>query len=249
MNPIQLMYINETSMTKSEEKIMHYIIDNLETVKDLPIIELAELTETSRSVLLRFCQKIGFKGYSDFRYALMQHIESPTPIHNIEKSVATIYSETLSRLDDTIDSDEIKKMISFFNSSHKVKIFGYAETGLSAQHFSQRLLDIKYDAEAVVSINTFFGKIDVSTEKDVLVFFSLSATTDVIKSAILYATKLGKRTVLITQNTLTNLREEVDCFITLPFHDYSGHEFTLDSQLILLGFCGVFINEIVSANR
>lgn len=249
MNPIQLMYINETSMTKSEEKIMHYIVDNLETVKDLPIIELAELTETSRSVLLRFCQKIGFKGYSDFRYALMQHIESPTPIINEEKSVATIYSETIGRLDETIDSDEVAKMISLFQSSHKVKIFGYAETGLSAQHFSQRLLAINYDAEAVVSINTFIGKIDVSSENDVLVFFSLSATTDVIKSAILHATELGKKTILITQNTLTNLREKVDCFITLPFHEYSGHEFILDSQLVLLGFCGIFINEIVSTKQ
>ena len=233
-------------MTKSEEKIMHYIIDNIESVKDLTIVELAELTETSRSVLLRFCQKIGFKGYSDFRYALLQHIESPTPLENEKKSVATIYSETLARLDETIDSDELKKMINLFKSSDNIKIFGYAETGLSAQHFSQRLLDIHYDAEAVVSINTFIGKIDVSSENDLIVFFSLSATTDVMKSAIEHATSLGKKTVLVTQNTLTNLRDKVDCFISLPFHDYRGHDYVLDSQVVLLGFCGVFVNELVA---
>ena len=245
MDPIQLMRINETNMTKSEIRIMHYVIDNLEEIKNTSMEKIAEYTDTSRSALLRFSRKLGYQGYSQFKYAISQYLLEPvlnTKNDKSPKTIAEIYSDTITRLDVTVDINQLENMKNLFQNANKIKVFGHAETGLSSIHFCQRLLDIGYDAEAVMNINSYQGKVEISNDKDVFVFFTLSANTDVIKTAMNRAIELNRKIVLVTQNGLSPVRGLVDCFIQLPFHEYNGHDFLLDSQIVLLGFSGMFIN-------
>lgn len=247
MNPIQLMKINETNMTPSEMKIMEYLISNLDDIQSYPMVDVASRAETSRSALLRFCQKLGYDGYSQFKYAVTQYLSSPSSTVNTakeSKSIAAIYSETILKLDETIDLNSLQELKTLFKEANKIKVFGYAETGLTATHFCQRLLDINYDAQPISSVSTITANIDVASEEDLLIFFTLSGNTSIIKNAIAHARSLNRKIVLVTQNDMTPMRQDADCFILLPFHDYENHDFILDSQIILHGFIGIFINYI-----
>ncbi|MGX7350018.1 MurR/RpiR family transcriptional regulator [Dolosicoccus paucivorans] len=59
-------------LTDNEKDIFDYILRNDHLVSDMSIQELADNVFTSKSSVLRFTQKIGFSGYSEFKYFLNQ---------------------------------------------------------------------------------------------------------------------------------------------------------------------------------
>ena len=74
-----------------EMEIYNYINMNLDKVVYMRIRELAKATFVSTSTILRFCQKFGCRGYSDFRVRLLDYQKSIKEnnklIHQIDQKV------------------------------------------------------------------------------------------------------------------------------------------------------------------
>lgn len=245
MNPIFLMQVNKTNMTKSELVIMNYTLKNLEKVSDLTINDFADNLKMSKSAISRFCKKIGYSGYSQFKYDIRRHlneIENEVDEKNSKHTVASIYSNTIKKIDETVSIDIMTKLKSKILESNKIKIFGFSETGLSAQFFSFRLTDHGFDAEAITHPSFFRKKVSLSKKDDILIFFSLSANSDYIKKALQITLENGIPTALVTQNIASKFKDEVDYFLELPFFEDNPDDLLLDSQVILQTFCLTFLN-------
>lgn len=65
-----------TQLNENELSIVSYVLQQKEAVQDMSITELASACHTSRSSILRLVQKIGFNGFTDFKYSLRQSVES-----------------------------------------------------------------------------------------------------------------------------------------------------------------------------
>lgn len=62
-------YVNYAST--AESNLAHYITEDPQAVIGKSIHELARLTYTSPSTIVRFCRKMGFQGYREFQQGLM----------------------------------------------------------------------------------------------------------------------------------------------------------------------------------
>lgn len=247
MDPITLMKINITNFTKSELKIMEYSIQNLSLVSTLSIIEFATAINTSKSAVSRFCQKLGYSGYSQFKYEVKQYSsknKNQIAKQNVESSVASVYASTILKLNKTLNALEMDKFKSLLLNARRAKVFGVSETGLTADYFEYRLAAHGYDIEAITQSNLFEQKVLISRSTDVLVFFSLSANTEIIKSSIELAIQNNIPTVLVTQNSMSQFKNRVQSFLLLPYFDLIDDELLLDSQVVLHAFCSIFINHL-----
>jgi len=63
-------------LNENELSIISYVLQQKEMVQDMSITDLASACHTSRSSILRLVQKIGFNGFTDFKYSLRQSVES-----------------------------------------------------------------------------------------------------------------------------------------------------------------------------
>ena len=61
-------------LNENEKAIIEYIIKNKANCQEMTIIELAKETLTSKSSILRLTQKLGFSGYSEFKYSIRKDI-------------------------------------------------------------------------------------------------------------------------------------------------------------------------------
>ncbi|EEB36727.1 putative transcriptional regulator GlvR [Anaerococcus hydrogenalis DSM 7454] len=68
----ELIKKNKEKFTQTDLAIADFLMDNKNDELDLSINELAKKCLTSRTSILRFTQKIGFGGYSEFKYFLKQ---------------------------------------------------------------------------------------------------------------------------------------------------------------------------------
>jgi len=66
--------INEhyENLNENDQHIAKYILEHEKECQKLSIVQLAQATLTSKSSVLRFTQKLGFSGYSEFKYSLKQ---------------------------------------------------------------------------------------------------------------------------------------------------------------------------------
>ena len=82
-------------LTNSEQKIASCVLDDEEEVYNLSIQDLAKKCNTSPSSIVRFCKKMGFEGFQDFK------IELAKGISDSKKSQNIVYEDV--RVDDTIE--------------------------------------------------------------------------------------------------------------------------------------------------
>lgn len=73
---------NKEKFTQTDLLIIDFIINNKDKKLDLSINELAKKCLTSRTSILRFSKKLGFDGYSEFKY----FINKKEDIEKIEKN-------------------------------------------------------------------------------------------------------------------------------------------------------------------
>ena len=90
--------INEhfNELNENEKAIIEYIIKNKANCQEMTIIELAKETLTSKSSILRLTQKLGFSGYSEFKYSIRNIF--PSRITSDRNTICTACrSKTLKR--------------------------------------------------------------------------------------------------------------------------------------------------------
>ena len=246
MNPKEHIRLHESEFTKSEKIIAEYVLKNFDSISSYPIQEVAKKCKVSKSALLRFCQKCGFRGYSEFRYEISRYVHSMVEIdENDDNSLSiylSLYMNRIQQLEQSINVKYVETIVKLIKEATKIKIYGIHETGLSAQYFSYRLCTLGIDSEALVNSSIMCEKATMSKPTDLNIFLSLSAETTVIKDAIQYAYESASHIILITQNNHHNFHNKIDKNIILPTFNNEDLHFFVDSQALVFITIDLIIN-------
>ena len=248
MNPLELIALHEPQFTKSDTKIKDYVLNNLDIISSYPITTVANKTGVSKSALLRFCQKLGYNGYSEFKYEVTKHLLSGTFYDpsgtKANQDIVTYYINCIQKLPDYISEDTYFLLCRLIKNASKIKVFGLHESGLSAQYLTYRLATLGIDSEPLVYSGSFSEKASFARETDLNIFISVSGITESILDASRTSFERGAKTVLITQNSKALLADQYDCFISIPSMDYAKNQLFLDSQAIFFITIDLIISKL-----
>ena len=141
--------------TKAEQEVVSYILDNPQKVTKLTIEQLATVTFSSNSSIVRVCKKVGTKGFSDFKIQLAREmssfvtdgvrVEADIPIEPgdhgeaIAKRIATLQYQALAEAYNGIDMEEIGRAAEMIDKSDIVYMYGKGESLLALSSFAADL--------------------------------------------------------------------------------------------------------------
>lgn len=253
MTPIEHIQLHKDEFTKSELIIMDYVLSNLDDISSYPIATIADKCKVSKSALLRFCQKCGFSGYSEFKYDVSRYLQSIVQLSEDDitktQTVIDLYTEQINQLPKKLDSKSLDSFSQLLINAKKIKIFGVHETALSAQYFCFRLASLGIDSEAVISPGIFDEKATMSDHKDLNIFLSLSAETNAIVEAIKCSSMSCCKTVLITQNDHHRFKNKTVLNFILPSFQLDKKYIFVDSQALVFITIDLFIRNMASHLR
>ena len=117
------------NLSQSELYILHYVYDHPDEVIDMSIQELAKAVAFSSATILRFCKKLNFSGFAEFKFALKQQNKE---IANLKKPISSM--DSITSLYDDIESTSLlikerylKEIIDLIDSNkesiYMVKVF------------------------------------------------------------------------------------------------------------------------------
>ena len=138
----------------NEREIIKFILNNPQDVTHMTIHELARVTYTSPSSVVRFCKKNGFSGYKDFNKSLLieistnsssrsEDIDEITKFDSIEEIIEKVTLKNIISLQDTgdiIDAQAINQAITHMHSARNICLFGIGSSYNVGRDFQQKLI-------------------------------------------------------------------------------------------------------------
>lgn len=174
------------SIPKKQKKLADYFLENLDAVPFLNIYEISEATQFSVASIVRFAQRLGFKGYSEFRAELMKSLQKnlkklemfqAIKIDELkEHTLVAIANQDIKNINETlqlINKETFDTVIDLILKSERVFTMGLGISYLLSQILSYQLNQVGIDSSFLRSdSSSFFDQILFITDRDLLIAFS-----------------------------------------------------------------------------
>lgn len=217
-----------SQLSPSELKIADYILACPEQVTCFSSQELARQAEVSQSSIVKFTQKIGFKGFTAFKLAVSEDLgrkhaiktEHVGDLYNgigrdddLETMAKKLAQEKINSIIETtqaLDSEALTRVLEAIDRAGRVQLVGIGSSALTAKDLWYKLLKIgvtalfAQDSHVQISIAQTLGPGDVQ-----LVISYSGASRDVLAAAEL-AKRNGATLIAVTSFRQTPLRQMAD---------------------------------------
>lgn len=200
-------------MTESEKKIAEYVLNNASEVYKLSANQLAVITETSASSVVRFSRTLGFEGFQQFKIALAK--DDSIAVDNgdyeydyidtndsIKEVIIKTSNKNIQSINDTVallDEKEIKNAVESIKNAKKICIFGVGESGIIGMDLQYKLIRIHKDVLMNLDSHTQISMAANLSEDDVAIGISYSGKTKEVYTALNKAKEKGAKCITITK--------------------------------------------------
>ena len=208
-------------LTQSEKQIADYIIEHLDEIKTITSHQLATLTSTGQSTIIRFSQKLGYGSFREFLADIsvikLEAVDDHDEI-TVEESTTETSRKVIAQykdiLDITINNNNeltIENIAKLLINTKKIIIFGVGSSNLFCDYLANQLIKLGLTCITSQSSHTIYSLIDQATPQETaLILLSESGeTADVIKSAEI-AKNCQIPIVVVTSNTKNTLHNYAD---------------------------------------
>lgn len=206
------------SFHASEAAIAHAVLDDPVSVAQMNITQLATASSTSVASVVRFSKAIGFKGYPEFRMALVSELSRiqfssderveldggitvSDTAEEIIRKISQADSRAIQATAERLDVDSFLATVDAWEKAKMIGIIGVASGGYVAMDLQLKLNRLGRNSIAWRDAHTALTSIAMLNRGDVLVAISHSGMTLDVVEVISEFKKRGVTIVLIT-NTL-----------------------------------------------
>lgn len=178
---ISKLLSNRKKLTELENQIINYIIEHPSTLEELTVKELAARVFASTATITRTCQKLGYSGFQEFRYQVLQYRKEKIRRTSSSSRAIIDYTDEIVKATITqlysIDETEARAMVKLLNSARRVEFFGQGRTFSYCQSLARDLTfrgiiaTARNDSDELRAVSKFL------TPEDVAIFISLSGET------------------------------------------------------------------------
>jgi DNA-binding MurR/RpiR family transcriptional regulator len=202
------------SFHASEVAIAEAILQNPDEAAGMNITQIADRSSTSVASIVRFCKTLGFKGYPEFRMALIgqlsRQVAQGTDLHldggitvddsaeEVIRKIAYADSLAIKTTAERLDVEVFTKTVDVWDLANTIGIIGFASSAYVAMDLQLKLNRLGKRSVAWSDLHTALTSISILKKGDVLVAISHSGTTLDIIDVITEFKEKGITVVLIT---------------------------------------------------
>ena len=185
---INLPLSDETiqSLSRHELDVLKYVYEHTESVLDLSIRELSERVSYSPATVLRFCKKLGYSGFAEFKYALraarresggQEAAPSPRPARSSDLMI-DLLSSNIQATAGLIQEEQLLRTFRFFDSPMPIYIWSPGGiTDTTGEYLERLLLSTgRQSVYRIESARLFSHLINTVGKDSLMVLISTSGT-------------------------------------------------------------------------
>lgn len=200
-------------LAQSDRKLADFILAQPDLARHLSSQQLASQSGVSQSSVVKFAQKLGFKGFPALKLALSEALASNAnphslPVHNqicgddplrlvgeklIKDNVAAMHASL-----DVNTEDKLLETVNLLRNARRIVLTGIGASGLVARNFSWKLMKIGLNAVSEQDMHALLATVQAMTQDDLLLAISYSGARREINLAADEMLRVGGKVVAIT---------------------------------------------------
>lgn len=265
--PLMTIRDNMESFTRGEQRIAQYFLDNPNSILDVTsITDLAQSMGSSNTSIIRFCQKLGYRGFAEFRFALrrelLQRGADSEPAEQAEgkdawpeaERLLDVYKRYIGLIPQFVSRDQVDELAGYIQAARRIVIWGINRTALSAQQLSYRLSRIGYFSKMTSDYVVMSDDAEILEENDLCIVFSMNGRGNRTSrtrsggygSGMDEAHAHGAHVALITMNKDLGLRQHADLAIVLPWISHENKSNFFEDQIVVYAFIELLLLRLSS---
>lgn len=228
MRCLQRITLNKDAFTPGERIIADYILAHPDKLKQCSSQELAGILNISQSSIVKFAQRLGFKGFTGLKLALIeewgqqskQNAESEQHLHNdinvhdtpsvIAEKLFRAKQQALRMTTDSVNLAQLENVVAEIKAARRVQIMGMGGSSLVAKDLAYKLMKIGYPVMNEMDSHVQMTVAQSLGEGDVQIVISYSGALKEIFIAAQAAQEKGAKIIAITSLQDSPLRKLAD---------------------------------------
>ncbi|MEH6395342.1 MurR/RpiR family transcriptional regulator [Pseudoalteromonas sp.] len=200
------------SLSSSEAKLADFTLNSANAIRNLSSVELAKVVGVSQSSVVKFSQKLGYKGFPAFKLAVIDALNDETSepkLHgkitltdSLEQIAEKLLSSKLAVLTETKNLNEaaaIEQAVSLLKSAKRILICGLGGSALVAKDFSYKLQKLGMPAIAEPDGHAQLAYVSTFAKGDLVIAISESGVTREIAEVVKQAKKNDSSVISVTK--------------------------------------------------
>ena len=204
--------------TSSESELAKYIIGNPDEISQLSINQIAKKIHISPATITRFCQKISFSGFNEFKHELKRYIDlrnKPAASSDIKEIdyFSNLYQNHLEIIETTFRNMtyfDIQQAITLLTEAERVHVYGIGNSGIAAQEFKWKFFRIGIQVESITDPHQAVMDAALSSGSSLVIGVSVSGKTKEVIDAVKIAKQQGASVLAITSDKSSELSQLAD---------------------------------------
>ncbi|NLG84898.1 MAG: MurR/RpiR family transcriptional regulator [Firmicutes bacterium] len=243
------------SLRPAERKVADYVLANAAAVVLLSSTELGERTGTSDATVVKFSQRLGFRGYQEFKIALAAEVsgQATAVFGEVERDddLAVIrdkvFAANLEALNDTrrvLDPAVLEKVVEAILAAPQVCFYGVGASGLVALDAQQKFMRIGLICHAYSDSHLQVTQAALLGRGDVAIGISHSGQTKDTVEVITLARANGAVTVALTNFPRSALATAADYTLLTSTRETAFRSGAIASRLAQLSVIDVLFTAV-----
>ena len=223
-------------MSAIERRIADFILENAQLLRDYSSQQLANALGISQSSVVKFCQKLSFKGYPDLKFSISEALaraehgealEAPATPDERKRTLASTLWRRKSEAEEATrlinPPEAIESAIEAIDSAGRVFIIGLGEDDIPARAIALRLSLL-----GILTVHNFdtahmTASVSAAGPGDVLLVFSEHGKQPALCQIGRLFRERGGTVVTITRHNSNPLRAHADLSLLVSAHDDRAH--------------------------
>lgn len=221
-----LLHIRGTypALRPAEKRVAQVILSDPREAVHYSITQLAEKAEVSDATVVKFCKRLGYKGYQEFKIMLAQDVAvKPQLIHgevepgnDVQTIKEKIFQANIGALQETaqvLETEALERAVQALANAGEIHFYGVGASGIVALDAEQKFSRIGLRTSAFLDTHLQIARAVHLREGDVAVCLSFSGETVEIVEALRAAKQAGALTIAITSFSGSTLAREADVLL------------------------------------
>lgn len=250
MNPLQQLAAQMPQLTQAEQKAAQYILDQPSAMIQISLTGLAKASGSSNSAIIRLCQKLGYAGFSEFKFSARRALlggdaGSADVGADAYQHIVDTYTRFLDQLPAALDRRQLAAIARAMRGARHLCVWGVNRTALLAHQLNLRLTRLGIvsnftdDTIVMMDQSTALGK------EDVCVLFTLQGRGVAQYPSLAADLKEnGATLVLVTMNPNLPYLKYADQAVILPCISRSDSHNFYEDQIIGYMFIELLLYEV-----
>jgi DNA-binding MurR/RpiR family transcriptional regulator len=210
-----------SSLRAAEQRVADFILAHPDELIYLTVTELAERTKTSESTVVRLTQKIGYKGYQEFKIVLARDLVEPAtaiyaaiePGDDLATVKSKVFQANAQALRDTIevlDEAQLQRGVDALAAARRVEIYGVGGSAPLALDAYHKFLKLGLQAIALSDGDLMAMSSSLLGPQDVALGISHTGASRDVTDALGRAKAHGATTICITHRPASPITKVSD---------------------------------------